>query len=94
MSGDDADTGTNSDALAAICAALRSQFGVDFDLYKMATVERRIQRRMALRRTDTMGRYAELLREDGEELSTLYGDLLIGVTRFFRDPDLFNALTD
>ena len=94
VSGDDADTGTNSDALAAICAALRSQFGVDFDLYKMGTVERRIQRRMALRRTDTMGRYAELLREDGEELSTLYGDLLIGVTRFFRDPDLFNALTD
>ncbi|HXF24506.1 MAG TPA: chemotaxis protein CheB [Gemmatimonadaceae bacterium] len=92
-SGDDADTGTNSDALAAICAALRSQFGVDFDLYKMGTVERRIQRRMALRRIDTMGRYADLLREDGEELSTLYNDLLIGVTRFFRDPDLFDALT-
>ncbi len=93
MSRSGADTGTNSDALASICADLKSQFGVDFDLYKMGTVERRIQRRMALRRIDTVGRYAELLRKDGEELSTLYNDLLIGVTRFFRDPDLFNALS-
>src|SRR6185437_12781157 len=93
VSGDGADASTNDAPLAAICAALRSQFGVDFDLYKMGTVERRIQRRMALRRTDTIERYADLLREDGEELSTLYSDLLIGVTRFFRDPDLFDALT-
>ena len=93
VSGDGADTSANSDAFSAICALLKSQFGVDFDLYKMGTIERRIQRRIALRRVNSLGRYAELLREDTEELSTLYGDLLIGVTRFFRDPDLFNALS-
>jgi two-component system, chemotaxis family, CheB/CheR fusion protein len=83
----------DSDALSTICAALKTQFGVDFDLYKMGTVERRIQRRMALRRIDTVAAYADMVRGDANELSTLYSDLLIGVTRFFRDPDLFNALS-
>lgn len=90
----EADARAVSDALSTICGLIKSQFGVDFDLYKMGTVERRIERRMALRKTDTLARYAELLQHDAAELSTLYGDLLIGVTRFFRDSDVFKALSD
>jgi len=76
-----------------ISALLRRRFGVNFDLYKIGTVERRIRRRMALRKVETLGAYADMLRHDASELDTLYGDLLIGVTRFFRDTDVFNALT-
>ena len=80
-------------AVSAICGRLRSQFGVDFDLYKMGTVERRIGRRMALRKIGSLTEYAEILRQDLQELTTLYGELLIGVTRFFRDPAVFAELS-
>ncbi|MEO8945273.1 MAG: chemotaxis protein CheB, partial [Gemmatimonadaceae bacterium] len=80
-------------AVSAIAGLLRRRFGVDFSLYKIGTVERRIRRRMALRRVDVLASYADLLRRDVGELGALYNDLLIGVTRFFRDPDVFEALS-
>ncbi|MEO7043134.1 MAG: chemotaxis protein CheB [Gemmatimonadaceae bacterium] len=79
--------------VSAISGLLRRRFGVDFTLYKIGTVERRIRRRMALRRVDGLAAYANLLRRDVGELGALYNDLLIGVTRFFRDPDVFEALS-
>ena len=84
---------TGGGAEPAIASLLRSQFGVDFTLYKTGTVERRIRRRMALRRVGNLAAYGDLLRHDVGELSALYNDLLIGVTRFFRDPDVFEALS-
>ena len=83
----------NDGAVPAITGLLRRRFGVDFSLYKTGTVERRIRRRMALRRVDGVASYAALLRRDVGELGALYNDLLIGVTRFFRDPDVFEALS-
>ena len=80
-------------AVSAIAGLLRRRFGVDFSLYKIGTVERRIRRRMALRRVDGLAAYADMLRQDVGELGALYNDLLIGVTRFFRDPDVFEALS-
>lgn len=76
-----------------ISALLRRRFGVNFALYKIGTVERRIRRRMALRKVETLRAYVDMLGRDASELDTLYGDLLIGVTRFFRDPDVYAALT-
>jgi two-component system CheB/CheR fusion protein len=65
---------------------------VDFSDYKPATVRRRILRRMALGRVDTLKEYLQLLQQTPKELDALHHDILINVTSFFRDPDAFEAL--
>lgn len=80
--------------LAPIFAHLGAASGLDFSQYKLATVARRIERRMHLRRTDTLEAYHRLLREDPVESGDLLRDLLIGVTQFFRDPEAFAALSE
>jgi len=72
---------------------LHHKKGVDFSLYKQTTIHRRILRRMALNRKKSLEEYNEILRKDDAELEHLYQDLLINVTTFFRDPELFKALT-
>src|SRR5207237_8649964 len=52
----------------------------------------RIQRRMALHRNEKMSQYARFLRENKKEIQALFDDLLINVTRFFRDEGVFNSL--
>jgi len=66
--------------------------GVDFSLYKMNTIKRRIIRRMLLYKIQTLGEYATLLGEKPVEIDILYQDLLINVTRFFRDTDAHRYL--
>jgi two-component system CheB/CheR fusion protein len=75
-----------------ICAVLRTATGVDFGLYKPATVQRRIARRMVLRKVDGPDHYLLLLQQDPVELEGLYEDLFIHVTSFFRDTDALEAL--
>ncbi len=65
---------------------------VDFSEYKTPTFERRLVRRMALRRVDTIAQYLAVLEETPEEVLALYEDALIHVTSFFRDPDVFEKL--
>ena len=76
----------------AVLRLLRDQFNLDFSLYKTTTVGRRILRRVELWGSTDLADYADRLRSDPEELSRLYHDLLIGVTRFFRDPEAFEVL--
>jgi two-component system CheB/CheR fusion protein len=71
---------------------LRVGCGVDFAQYKLPTVKRRLTRRMALHRTTDVDRYLTILESEPTELRNLYRDILIHVTRFFRDPDSFVAL--
>ncbi len=82
------------DSLPAIIELLRTTTAHDFTLYKMGTLKRRIERRMALSgiKGDGMARYLELLRGDAKELDLLAKDLLINVTSFFRDPKVFEQL--
>ena len=75
-----------------ILRLLRDEYAIDFSHYKMSTVTRRIERRLALNRSIDIEMYVEQLRSDPRELSSLYEDLLIGVTRFFRDDAAFEAL--
>jgi two-component system CheB/CheR fusion protein len=82
------------DKLPRIFALLRSATGVDFTHYKMATIKRRLQRRMALHKITSVDRYLRFLQENPPEVLQLYQDILIHVTRFFREPDTFKALTD
>jgi two-component system CheB/CheR fusion protein len=75
--------------LSQVLALLNDQFGVDFSLYKLTTVSRRLERRAGLKGFPDIAAYLEDLRADPLELGLLYQDLLIGVTRFFRDPEAF-----
>jgi two-component system CheB/CheR fusion protein len=87
----DAGTGENA-VLAQIFQRLRSAHGVDFTHYKRTTIRRRIERRMMLRRIESLDEYRESLDRDPGELAALYQDFLIRVTEFFRDPTAFDAL--
>ena len=69
----------------AVYHMLEEQFGIDFTHYKPSTITRRIERRLALAQSTNIDEYVERLRNDRNELDVLYRDLLIGVTRFFRD---------
>jgi two-component system, chemotaxis family, CheB/CheR fusion protein len=79
-------------SLQRIYSILRSSVGVDFTQYKPATVQRRIQRRMALLRVERIEDYARFLRTNESEIVALYQDILIKVTSFFRDPAVFDYL--
>ena len=80
--------------LTVIIDLLRTKTTHDFTLYKTGTLQRRIERRMAMLaiETDRMDRYLTLLRGDAVELDLLAKDLLINVTSFFRDPKVFELL--
>ena len=66
----------------------------DFTLYKHGTLERRVERRMALAGVKTAAEYFDLLRRDANERDQLSRDLLINVTGFFRDPAVFEFLAE
>ncbi|MDA8133429.1 MAG: PAS domain-containing protein [Desulfobacteraceae bacterium] len=79
-------------ALKKIFILLRAQTGHDFSGYKPSTIHRRILRRMAMHQIDTLAGYVTYAQKTPVELEHLFRDLLIGVTRFFRDPEAFNSL--
>jgi two-component system CheB/CheR fusion protein len=79
-------------SLAPILKLLRGATGVDFGQYKINTLQRRIGRRMLLQRQKGIDAYAEFARKNSAELDALYRDILISVTGFFRDPEMYQAL--
>jgi two-component system CheB/CheR fusion protein len=80
--------------LHRIFELLRPASGVDFTHYKQPTIRRRLLRRMALHRVNDLGQYVKLLQSDAQELQGLFHDLLIHVTKFFREPESFQALAE
>jgi len=79
-------------ALKKILILLRNQTSHDFCQYKPSTIQRRIERRMVVNQITTIERYLTCLQQTPEEVGSLFNDLLIGVTSFFRDPEAFKAL--
>ena len=80
------------DALEKIFKLLQKQSGNDFSLYKESTVYRRIERRLALHQIESLALYADFLSENQQEANFLFREILIGVTHFFRDPDIWEHL--
>ncbi|HET7343163.1 MAG TPA: chemotaxis protein CheB, partial [Methylomirabilota bacterium] len=80
--------------IGAVYQLLKDEFGIDFTHYKPSTVTRRIERRLALARSEDLEEYLDRLRRERDELDALYRDLLIGVTRFFRDEPAFRLLEE
>jgi chemotaxis methyl-accepting protein methylase len=81
--------------LPAIIELLRGRTNHDFRLYKPGTLRRRIERRMAMAAIapERMDLYLAVLGGDGHELDLLAKDLLINITSFFRDPEVFDLLS-
>ena len=73
---------------------LQKEFGIDFTHYKPSTITRRIERRVQLARADDLDEYVDRLSRERDELDVLYRDLLIGVTRFFRNEEAFALLEE
>ncbi len=79
-------------ALRKIFTSIRKATGVDFALYKHTTIRRRIGRRLSLLKIENLAAYANYLEAHPEEVKALFGDILIHVTGFFRDPEAHEAL--
>ncbi|BCS35644.1 hypothetical protein TBR22_A48780 [Luteitalea sp. TBR-22] len=77
-----------------VLTLLRERLGADFSGYKPQTMLRRMERRMGLLRGLDWDQYLALLEDSPTELRQLQRDLLIGVTRFMRDPEAFAVLRD
>ena len=80
------------DDLHQVLAVIQSRAGHDFRCYKRNTLVRRIERRMGLRQIERMSDYVKILKNDPPEIEALLKDLLIGVTGFFREEDVWDKL--
>lgn len=84
----------NVDLLSDIFQLLKQQSSINFSQYKASTVARRIERRMGINQLTSLESYMRLLNESAREVQVLNKELLIGVTRFFRDSDAFSKVTE
>jgi diguanylate cyclase (GGDEF)-like protein len=82
------------DGLPAITALLKRTTCIDFAGYKESTLQRQVQRRMAIRQKEDVNSYLAILTDDNDEAQALAGNLLVTVTSFFRDPEAFLALRE
>ena len=83
-----------ADIMPEVCAAVREAVGHDFSGYKMATLIRRTRRRVQLTGSESPDAYLALLKRDEDEAEALFREMLINVTEFFRDDDVFARLRD
>ena len=88
----DRGTALSRNALGEIFALLRDATGNDLLDYKPGTISRQVERRMLLKKCQDIAQYVELLRGEPAEVKALYQDVLVNFTRFFRDPEVFDAL--
>lgn len=82
----------HEDLLKKIFVLLRDQTGHDFSQYKKNTINRRLERRMALHQLSELVEYVRFLQQTPGEVKAIFQELLIGVTSFFRDSEAFSAL--
>lgn len=83
---------SDKDTLSLIYLTMKRASGIDFTYYKKTTVLRRIERRMVVTHCPTLSSFAHLLEENQNEVDLLVKDILIGVTKFFRDAEFFEKL--
>jgi two-component system CheB/CheR fusion protein len=79
-------------ALRDVLVFLRTRTGRDFSYYKRATILRRIGRRLQVNGLESLQSYLQFLRTHPGEAGALLQDLLISVTNFFRDREVFEAV--
>lgn len=82
----------DEDALSKILATIRTRTSTDFTYYKPNTIVRRIERRISVHQFENIDDYVKLIIDSPTEVNILYKELLIGVTKFFRDTEGFEIL--
>ena len=87
-------TGAKGPGIEKALILLRDRTGHDFSVYKINTIQRRIERRMLIHHIDTLEVYVRYLQENPGEVELLFKELFIGVTQFFRDPVVWERLKD
>ncbi|MEM7082596.1 MAG: PAS domain S-box protein [Pseudomonadota bacterium] len=75
-----------------IFKAIEDRYGVDFSRYNIATVNRRIDRRLTELNLAAIWEYWMYIQDHPAEVTTLYYEILIGVTKFFRDREAFESV--
>jgi two-component system, chemotaxis family, CheB/CheR fusion protein len=83
---------SDESALTGIFTHLRVRTGHDFTNYKRATVLRRIERRLAVREIGSLPEYTQFVRDHPQEGDALLRELLISVTNFFRDREVWERV--
>lgn len=83
-----------NDLLDKVFLLVRTRTGHDFSNYKHNTILRRIDRRMAVHQITRLSDYVRFMQTDPRETDTLFKELLIGVTSFFRDKEAFEVLKE
>jgi two-component system CheB/CheR fusion protein len=78
--------------MKSIFSLVKARTGRDFSGYKISSITRRIEHRMAINEIKTVENYLRLLKRDKAEIENLMKDFLIQVTSFFRDKEAFEAL--
>lgn len=81
-------------ARGEILRLLKERSGNDFSLYKTSCLNRRFERRMAVHRIKQLEEYLVYLKLNPDELDLLFREVLIGVTQFFRDPEVWEELAE
>jgi|CXWL01.1.fsa_nt_gi two-component system CheB/CheR fusion protein len=79
-------------AVSEIISLLYQRTGNDFSHYKRSTLDRRIERRMMQHQIDKIDNYVKFLTKNPQELDLLFKEILINVTYFFRDPEMWQYL--
>jgi len=90
----DAPVDASADTIEGIFSLLRHRTRHDFSLYKPSTLNRRIERRMAIHGLSAVAEYVRFLRHNAQEIDLLFKELLIGVTSFFRDAAVWQYMLD
>lgn len=78
--------------LSKVITILNDTKNVDFSCYKENTIIRRLEKRISINRFERIEEYIKFLHSNTKEINILFNELLIGVTRFFRDESSFNSL--
>ncbi|MCG8478325.1 MAG: hypothetical protein MI724_04450, partial [Spirochaetales bacterium] len=84
----------STNAITKIFMLIKRKTGVDLSFYKETTILRRLERRMGINQIHDVNRYIAFLEENPQEITTLFKEILIGVTRFFRDSEAFDVLIE
>lgn len=85
---------SDEDSFTKVMMILRDYSGIDFSYYKENTIIRRLERRLSINRFERLEDYLGFLSESDKEKDILYRELLIGVTRFFRDEAAFAVIKE
>ena len=72
---------------------VRTRRGIDFSKYRCSCLRRRVWHRMAQLSCRNLDDYIDKLREAPGEIGELLDTVTIHVTEFFRDNDVFEAIT-